>query len=142
MASRKVRAGATADTDGAVKRGRYSVLGPCALCGVYEGRGYYYVKDLFNIAYPEYGFCSLECSAVGMLLAGETGHMPLLTDMELQAIKETRPVLYECLCLLKKEKQFDGWTAQEIDALILSCAEGVRRSLQKQSALDPDKVPY
>src|SRR5215469_12639433 len=93
----------------AIGRERWSVLGPCALCGVFEGRGFYYCRDFSDDAYPEYGFCSVTCMEGGSALTAQNGTLPRLTDMELQAIKETRPVLYEALVVLGKQAQFDSW---------------------------------
>lgn len=57
-----------------------------------------------------------------------------LTDMERVAIRSARQQLYEALVRIGRVEPFDNATADEIDSVIEAVWNGVRASMQEQSA--------
>lgn len=88
---------------------------------------------MFSALVPDYHLCSMDCQTATMLLAGETGHMPVLTHMEKQAAIDSRRALYEALVRMGVASSFDGKTAEEIDALIQDIVVAWRASMTRQS---------
>lgn len=98
-------------------------------------------------AYPAYHSCSNACD-VGLLrlmLAGK-GFIAMaeLTGMEAQAIKDARPALWASVeAVLGHDlalAMFDGLDPAQVDAIIRSVWDGVRASMQQQSARG--EVPF
>ena len=73
-------------------------------------------------------------------MGGEAMEQQNLTQMELAAIKDARVSLYNALLAQGIAKPFDDATAEQMDAVIRGVWEGVRASMQRQSATG--QIPF
>jgi hypothetical protein len=96
-----------------------------------------------------YAVCSADCarvvakiirSAMESFLDEEIGRLAALTYMEKEAIVAARRSLYDALIEIGIADAFNDCTAEQIDAVIEAVWNGLRASMQQQSARG--EVPF
>src|SRR3954471_6586385 len=75
---------------------RMRTVRPCRICGREAGH-LLYVHQLRPDRYPAYSFCSLACQDAGAAIAKRMNGMIGKTEIETQAIKQTRKAFAEVI---------------------------------------------
>ncbi len=106
---------------------------PCELCARLAG-GLWFQSRL-DPKKPEYAACSMAClDRIAALTKDTNGVMHDKTEMEKAAIKAARRQFHDALDRLYLLSVFNSCTAAEIDGIIEAVWDGVRASMQQQSA--------
>jgi hypothetical protein len=131
--------------------------GVCVICGM-QAKGFVvqfspnvHLKKAKSVSeirlkqgpFPQYACCGLACSdaALKMVIAGR-GTMAgnTITQMEQQAIRDAKAQLFEGLTEIGSAEAFNNQTPQNMEFLIYKIWQGVRASMQRQSAAG--EIPF
>jgi len=108
----------------------------CAVCGRQATEPFQWASMVFLC-------CSADCartiaklirSAIEGFITEEIGVLAGLTYMECEAVKAARQSLYDALVRIGVEAAFNDCTAEQIDSVIEAVWNGLRESMQLQSA--------
>src|SRR6516162_164283 len=118
------------------RRNLSNLLQVCAVCGRQATEPFQWASIVFPC-------CSADCArtvaklircAIESFVTEEIGYLAGLTFMECEAIKAARQSLYDALLKIGVADAFNDCTAEEIDSLIEAVWNGLRASMQQQSA--------
>lgn len=92
---------------------------------------------------PQYACCGLGCSNAALkIVIALKGIMAqnTITQMEQQAIRDTKKQLFEALTAIGSAEAFSDQSAQNMEYLIFHIWEGLKQSMQRQSAAG--EIPF
>lgn len=131
--------------------------GFCIVCGM-QARGFIvqfnpnvHLKPIKTAAdtrsvqgpFPQYACCGLACSDAALKIVVRCrGTMPAntITQMEQQAIRDAKQQLFEALTEIGALDTFNAQPAQNMEYMIYKIWQGVRLSMQRQSAAG--EIPF
>lgn len=145
------------DNDMAIVPGLSNPNGFCVVCGM-QARGFIvqfnpnvHLKPIKTAAdarsiqepFPQYACCGLLCSDAALKIVTRCrGIMPdnTITQMEQQAIRDAKQQLFEALTEIGALEAFNEQPPQNIEYMIYKIWQGVRVSMQRQSAAG--EIPF
>jgi hypothetical protein len=98
--------------------------------------------DPHRPAAPERRFCSMHHLKFWSSTSRRNDGMVDMTKMEKQAIKDARRPFAEALTELGLMEPFFNRSAEDIDRLITAAVTGFKKSMDRQSPLTDDEVPF